>query len=837
MRSGALILCGLFWGAGSLEAQRETVLRQIAVPHNYYYREMYLPQLTSGPSSVAWSPDGQSVVYSMAGSLWRHVLGTDTTRQLTDGPGYDYQPDWSPDGRYIVYASYRHDDIGLRLLDLTTGADRPLVSNQAVNLEPRFAPAGDKVAFVSTAHEGRWHVYLLDVREGEAVGMPVRITADRRSPLPRYYYSVWDHFLSPTWSPDGRELILISNADRIWGSGGFWRLDARPGAVPRQIYYEETTWKARPDWAPDGKRVVYSSYLGRQWHQLWLMTSEGGDPFQLTYGDFDATNPRWSPDGRQIAFISNEGGNTSLRIVTVPGGRVVEVAPRVRQAPTARQQLTLTVVDPAGRPIAARLSVTDALGRGRFPADAWAHADDGFDRAERPFEFTYFHTAGTARLDLEPGRYLVETTKGYEYARRVDTITVSNGPAARRLVMRRLIDLPAAGWWSGDLHVHMNYGGHYRNTPRQLRRQAEAEDLHVVENLIVNKEARIPDIGYFSPKLDPASTARVLIKHDEEFHTSYWGHTGLLGLRDHFIMPNYAAYVNTAAASLFPHNSHIFELARAQGALVGYVHPFDVIPDFDRGEPTTMALPVDAALGRLDYLEVVGFSDHFATAAVWYRLLNTGVRLPAGAGTDAMANFASLRGPIGMGRVYAQSGRLEYRAWLDAIRAGRTFVTNGPILQFTLGGRAIGSSIVLAKSDTLYATVALRSIVAVDSLQIVGNGRVVHSIELDEGGQRADARVAIPVKQSGWYTLRAFAREARHPTLDLYPFATTSPIYVTVAGAPIRSSDDARYFVGWLDHLARVAEEHQGWNTPAEREAVLADIRKARAYFSAQVRL
>ncbi len=72
----------------------------------------------------------------------------------------------------------------------------------------------------------------------------------------------------------------------------------------------------------DGKRVVYSSYLGRQWHQLWVMTADGGDPFQLTYGEGDATAARWSPDGRRVAYISNEDGNTALRIVDVPGGAV-----------------------------------------------------------------------------------------------------------------------------------------------------------------------------------------------------------------------------------------------------------------------------------------------------------------------------------------------------------------------------------------------------------------------------------------------------------------------------------------------------------------------------------
>jgi TolB protein len=196
-------------------------------------------------------------------------------------------------------------------------------------------------------------------------------------------------------------------------------------------------------------------------------------------------------------------------------------------------------------------------------------------------------------------------------------------------MLRRIIDLPARGWFSGDLHVHMNYGGAYRNTPATLRFQAEAEDLHVVENLIVNKEQRIPDIEYWSGRLDPVSTRATLIKHDEEFHTSYWGHTGHLGLRTHFILPNYAGYVNTAAASLFPHNGAVFELSRAQGGVTGYVHPFDTAPDV---ATTTNALPVDAALGRIDYLEVCGFSDHLATSEIWYRLLNTGIRLAAGAG-------------------------------------------------------------------------------------------------------------------------------------------------------------------------------------------------------------
>src|SRR5438105_13762706 len=117
--------------------------------------------------------------------------------------------------------------------------------------------------------------------------------------------------------------------------------------------------------------------------------------------------------------------------------------------------------------------------------------------------------------------------------------------------MARLADLPARGWWSGDLHVHMNYGGAYRNTPRHLAFQARAEDLHVVENLIVNKEQRIPDIEYFRTSPEAVSSPGFVLMHAQEFHTSVWGHLGLLGLASHYLIPEYVGYPNTAAAYLY----------------------------------------------------------------------------------------------------------------------------------------------------------------------------------------------------------------------------------------------------------------------------------------------
>ena len=846
-RRRALVLA-VAWSAAAapatVQAQREPVLKQVGVPHAYYWREMYVPQVTSGPSAVTWSPDGTELIYSMQGSLWRQRIGSRVAQQLTAGEGYDYQPDWSPDGRLVVFARYAHDAIELQLLDLAAKTVQPVTANGAVNVEPRWSPDGTRIAFVSSAYNRRWHIFTVAIAGGTpAEGTVTRLTEDNDSRLPRYYYSVWDHYLSPTWSPDGRELIIVSNRGHIHGTGGFWRMTATPGAPIRELRYEETTWKARPDWSPDGRRVVYSSYVGRQWHQLWLMTSEGGDILPLTYGEFDATAPRWSRDARHIAYISNEGGNTALWVIDVPGAHRRQIVASERRYRDPVGRLRLVVVDAAGRPLPARVSVTGVDGRAYAPDDAWRHADEAFDRQDgtnRGFEYGYFHTTGTAELTVPTGAgaVQVEVWHGPEYRVARADVTVSAGRTlTKRLVLERLANLPARGWWSGDLHVHMNYGGAYRNTPAHLAFQGRAEDLHVVENLIVNKEQRIPDIAYFRTDPDPASTPGFLVVHDQEYHTSYWGHTGLLGLSDHYLLPEYVGYPNTAAASLYPMNADVADLAHAQGALFGYVHPFDTPPDpSDTTEQLTYELPVDVALGKVDYLEVMGYSDHRITSGIWYRLLNCGFRIPAGAGTDAFPNFASLRGPPGLVRVFVRSGpALDRSSFMAGLKAGRTFVTNAPLLEFTLGGREIGDEIRLpAGGGRLTARVGLRSSVPIDHLEVIGNGSVVATILVRGDRTSASDTVSIPVARSGWYVVRAWSDRAALPILDLYPFGSTSPIYVRVGREPVRSREDADFFVRWIDRLDQAARAHEAWNTPDEREHVLRLLAQARDVYTEQ---
>ncbi len=816
-------------------AQREPVLKQIDLPHPYYFREMYLPQLTTGPSALAWAPDSKSLVYSMAGSLWRQELGSTTAEQLTAGPGYDYQPDWSADGRWIVFDRYDHDAVELWVMDVRDGRTAQLTSGGAVNLEPRFSPDGKRLAFVSTSYKGHFHIFVGRFEDGRLTDV-VQLTSERISDLPRYYYSKVDHEISPVWSRDGSEILFISNRGHIHGTGGFWRMKAEPGAEARDIHYEETTWRARPDFSPDGTRMVYASYLGGQWHQLWVMPSAGGDAFPISYGDYDNTNPRWSPDGRKIAFISNRGGNTSLWVQTIPGATQTEVTVRERKYKHPMARFKLKVMDKANKPLSARVFVTGPDGRAYAPDDAWMQADDSFDRKERAFEAHYFDTTGVSEMMVPVGGSIeVGVMRGFEYPFKHTKVEIKPNSSASLFVgMRSNIPYEPAEWVSGDVHVHMNYAGTYRNTPAHLVEQADAENLAIVENLIVNKEQRFPDIAYFTPRPDPASNPDHILMHSQEFHTSYWGHLGLLGLKRNVILPGYAVYPNTAASSLYPANANVADMAHEQGALVGYVHPLESVPDPAKDEPLTYELPADVALGKVDYIEVVGFADHKSTAEVWYKLLNCGFRLPTAAGTDFMGNYASLRGPAGLNRVYAQvkPGPLKIEPWLEAIKAGRTFATNGPLLWFELSGKTAGGEVRLERKQDVPFKVGVRSIVPLDHLQIVCNGKLAREIELKGDRQTADATGSIPLDGSGWCVLRAFSEKAEYPILDLYPYATTSPVYVSVAGAPLHSVADAAYFVTWVDRLIAAARSNTNWNTEAEKQSVLALFEEARKKYS-----
>jgi hypothetical protein len=457
------------------------------------------------------------------------------------------------------------------------------------------------------------------------------------------------------------------------------------------------------------------------------------------------------------------------------------------------------------------------------------HADDGFDRTLQSAETHYFHCESPCSLDAPAGAATIWVQRGFRYLPWRKSVRVARSETRVRVDLQHH-DLPASfgNWRNADLHVHMNYGGAYRNTPENLARQARAEGLDAIYNLIVNKEERIPDVGHFRFDPDPASGAGVLIQHTQEYHTSLWGHLGLLNLADHFLTPDFSSYRSTALSSPYPHNGAVADLAHTQGALVGYVHPFDWAIDPPNERSLTNMLPADAAAGKVDYIEVVGFSDHKATAAIWHRLLNLGFRIPAGAGTDAMANYASLRGPVGMNRVFLDTrGESTPRALRDALRAGRTFASNGPLLGLALDGARPGDTLTRAAPGAVPYRIALRSPVPVDHLELVMNGRVVQAFRLTGDRRTFDAESSLQIESGGWLLLRAWNDEADPLVLDLYPYATTSPIYLDLPGGAPDAREDAAYFVSWMERVLSEARARDDYNTERERHDTIDYLEQA----------
>ncbi|MFC3051582.1 CehA/McbA family metallohydrolase [Kordiimonas pumila] len=823
-------VCSLITSPVAAEPTRVPVLAGVAHPHSYYWREMYMPQLTSGPSAASFSPDGQSLIYTMQGSLWRQKIGDDTAYQLTAGPGYDYQPDWSPDGNYVVFTRQQHNALNLMVFDVQAGSVRALTEGTDVNLEPRFSPDGKQIVYVSSRDSGYLGIYIAGFT-GTALAGDRPLVAGRVSDTYRYYYSQADHAVNPSWSPDGKTVYYVSNQEIAWGTGNIWAVAASGEGTPKLVLEEETTWATRPQIDHGGKRMIYSSYSGRQWHQLWIATAEGKYPLPLTFGDFDIWQTRFSPDDTHLVYSSNEAGGLNLIYHTFVGGerQQIKAKNRVYKQPVVPVEISLK--DGKGKPLASRVSVLAADGRHYGPDNSRMHGDDFVDAAQADHETHYFHCDQQCTVMVPVGEIELTASHGYDYKLAASTVTVKAARTVELVLAENSLPQKFGQFTSADMHVHMNYGGKYKQTAATMAADARAENLDIIYNLIVNKEERIPDISEFST--DVKQIDGVTIYEGQEYHSSYWGHMGLLHLGDHYLTPDFTSYWHTGLASAYPTNGIIEDLAHKQGAVTGYVHPFDGVPDPAASGKLTHSLPVGVALGKTDYLEVVSFANHEDTAAVWYKFLNLGFRLSAGAGTDAMTNYASLRGPIGLNRMFLDGVQADKPATLKkAIKGGHGFVTNGPLVGLLVNKVKPGGSLALpANGSTVKIQAALRSPVPVEAFELVMNGVVVATFETDADKTSADITLDLPVTKSGWVLVRAVSKTSHPFVQDIFTYATTNPVWLEVEGKPHHAPADAAYFTAWLDRAAEHAGARDDYNHTWEREAVLAEIAAARKVY------
>jgi hypothetical protein len=313
------------------------------------------------------------------------------------------------------------------------------------------------------------------------------------------------------------------------------------------------------------------------------------------------------------------------------------------------------------------------------------------------------------------------------------------------------------------------------------------------------------------------------------------------------VPPIYSGFPNSEHAHDLPSNAEAAAHCHAVGGTLSYAHPMFESIDLDRVfapehrlSVEAKELPVDAALGHIDAVDVLAYpANTVESCKLWYRLLNCGLRLAATAGTDTFMNFASqddFSNPPAGDRVFVRvDGPFTTESWCAGVRAGATFVTNGPMLSLAVGGRGIGDEIAAQAGDVLRIEAEAGSAVPIERIELIVNGDVIASAATDGDGRHAALSHDLRIDESCWIAVRVSGPK-HELVLDWNgAFAHTSPVYVTVGGAPIAKRDDAHYFVEWIERLIAVTESRARFPSEAERDGVVALFREGQAYYRALV--
>jgi len=402
----------------------------------------------------------------------------------------------------------------------------------------------------------------------------------------------------------------------------------------------------------------------------------------------------------------------------------------------------------------------------------------------------HFTSTGTAVLHLPVGRYTIIAEKGLEF-HRLEKVVELNVDRSVRLTPGRWVSMASKGWWSGDLHVH--------RPPTDAKILLAAEDLNLgVFFTIWNSEnywegKKIPEDPV--ERLDATHVATLMNAEDERGGGAWMMHNLKVPLD------------LSAKGRWYPQGNAFVERAKDQGAW------------FECEKPIWWEAPVMAAITSIDSLGVLhnhynqygmvadeawgrprdrdlypgdeGFSDY--SLSLYYRYLNLGMRLPASAGSAS----GVLLSPPGYNRVYAYApDGFSVESFYSALRAGRNFVTNGPMLAFSVNGKMPGDTLQISSDAHLEVAAEALARDPIDRIEILANGEVV----ADTAGSKLE-KVIKPANHT-WLAARCFLK--RGLTIRL---AHSSPIYLAGKRQTWDSSRDRAYFAKWIDDLVSESEE------------------------------
>ena len=719
--------------------------------HHVYLEGYELPVLSNGPIDPAPSPDGQRIAFSARGWIWVMDLATGTARQLTQGRDMDSRPAWHPSGDRLALVRDNDRDTRIVVVDAVSGDDIRTVDTPGIDLDPAFSPDGGTLYYTS-GRAGTLDVWALDLESGESRALTSEPGIEMK-PQPR---------------ADGSFVVLVKR--------GGDRVEVRPadGGEARTLVAGSIASMARPALSPDGQTVALNWPTQDGWDLRVHNVERPGVPVLLTSGGLPLT-PAWSPDGGWIYYSEADDRETfQLKRIRPVGGPVEDVRVRAWEWATGTARVRIRTVGATSGDLApARLNVLDASGHPAVPDEGGSHFDGATGRV-------FFYSSGLVEVTVPTGEVTVSAVQGLATPEVTATVTATAGsPTDVTLALDPVWDARMSGWASGDHHFHLNYGGHTDLDPADMVPKMRGEALDMASPLLANLHNRFEDQGYWGWEKSDASP---FIRFGQEIRSHFLGHMGLIEIPElHWPWvwgPGYEVYGTDDRT-----NAEVLDYAHDQGGLGYYVHPVGAPDPFAEGGAGSVPveLVADAVLGDVDALEVMClWSNSDGTSALWHRFLNLGLTVAPSAGTDVMLNLYRTMA-VGTTRVYVHTGdRLNWPAYIEGLREGRSFVTNGPFLDFRVGGQRPGLAVA---PGTATWSLDLATATSVDSVDIIVNGRVLATHPgMDSPGRRSyTGEIELP--GGGWVAARARGGENRWPSMDVAPFAHTAPVWIGARGS------------------------------------------------------
>lgn len=738
------------------------------------------------------SPDGESIALTYQGAIWRLPSTGGVMKRLTSAPGFDIEPVWSPDGKHIAFARSPQWAGGLlHIIDAESGMPiklpaRAIIRGSTVYYKMDFHPDGKRILSVFQVDGKEIGLGWFNIETGEATRL---ITPPRWC---RYALSRKGDHVAYTVTRD-------RNGEQGGNNGPFVTIVSQPSDGTKATELGEFPARIHDlCWQDDDRVLIVATDLGGAFYDLWHVPLKGGQidmttARQLTFGQADEHRPSISSNGRSLLFTDNSSGSTTLRLRNLidGGDSTVRATQLDFNAPTGTLKLN-TQNATTGKAITARVSLKRDDGKYHVPPESLFRVlkNDG-----------HFYCGESCEFQLPAGLYKLRAFHGPEFETAYRQIEIkANEVTSTTVDLKRWVDLSKNGWYSGENHIHANYGyGEWYNSPRTMLAQSAGEGLSISNFMVSNSDTDgIFDRRYFRGQPDSISTDETILYWNQEFRSTIWGHMTLINLSQ-LVEPIMTGFKHTTNPWDTPTNSDIARKAHQQNALVNYTHVAQRADDPYLNPYTGKSIPIDVALGNIDSLDIN--NSYNGTVPLWYRLLNCGFRLSASAGTDCFLNRIKSRVPGG-DRVYVKlDGPLEYSAWIENLRAGHSFVTNGPMLTLRADGKGIGSTIRLSGPGRIQIEGDGVSQFPLSKVELIQDGNIVATGVLDESQKKASIKTSVRFERSGWLALRAYGpTHPDHPTGGQY--AHTSPIYVDVANSPADTRNDAIYFLKWIDRLA-----------------------------------